>query len=840
MNNMLKFISQILANRLLLVFVIICISFYLLVVRLFTLQIVEGESYQNTLELTTLKRVNISAPRGTIYDRYGRPLATNRSTFTVKIDPYLMAGGDATSALYNLILLFEKYDESYVDEFPITFEKPYEFLFDSNATREKRWKEDMQVPLEKTAPETIDFLRDKFELPENLTEEQLRKLLALRSQVFMYRYRKEDHITVAFDVKKETMIAIEEHNESFPGVYIDVDFLRVYPEGKYFSHILGFIRGLNTEEELEEFGEGYEFNDIVGKSGLEKTYEKELAGIKGKRTLEVAALDKKMSTVKIDEPIPGSKIYLTMDAKLQKRSFEIMEEILLDIQLKKLQSSIISAKQLYASMVNCNTINAKEIMNADSGTSLLIKNWVLKKDPEANVLDNNALEKVKELIMEGISKDEISLKNMAFIVYEQGITSYTYDDFNRQTPLQIIMNAMRAYEISPQMTGLDPCTGAIVVEDVNTGDLLTAVTYPSYDNNEFVNNFNNDYYRKLNTNPTSPLLNRAFYEPRAPGSTFKIISAIAALENGAINPRSTIHDAIAFDKAGKPVTRCWSSRSHGSINVSKAIAVSCNYFFCEAVYRLGNAKNGNPMDSITKLNEYMVYFGLNDPTGVEIGERNKNKIDGIDMISSPSYKEYLVKLRNPDASPSEYRWADVDTVHTSMGQAVNNYTAANMAKYYATLATKGQRYQMHLLSRMETQTAEGLEVTEFTPNLELTVPISDETLKAVYDGMIAVTTASYGTAYNAFKNFPMTVAAKTGTAQENKSRSDHASFGCFAPFEEPQIAIYVSIPFGDNRVVPYPAAQVARKVLVEYFGMDIEPSTPNPINTLTSTYSNDY
>ncbi len=822
---------KLLTDRLFLAFVIICISFYLLVVRLFSLQIVKGENYQNSLEFTSFVKINISAPRGTIYDRYGRPLAVNRPTFTVKIDPNLIVGSDVNEVLYNLILLFEKYDDEYVEDFPITQEKPYEFLFDNNKKREEYWKRDMQVPQEKTAPETVEFLRDKFSISKSLSETHLRKLLALRSQLYMYRYRKQDHITVAYDVKKETMIAIEEHGESFPGIYIDTDFLREYPEGKYFSHILGFVRGLNTDEELEEFGEGYEYNDIVGKSGIEKTFEKQLAGIKGTRTVEVADLDKKISTVEIEEPIPGSKIFLTLDQRLQSRSFQIIEEVLADVLIKKLQASAISQKDLFISMVKCNTINAKSMMNSDSGSSLIIKNWVLKTLPTANVGDLKGLDEVKQLIADGIESGDISLKTLAFVGFEQGLTTHTYEEIDRMTPLQYVISGLSRLEITPAMTGLDPSTASLVVEDVTNGDVLAAVSYPSFDNNRFVNNFDNDYYRNLNTNPTSPLINRPFSEPRAPGSTFKIISAITALENGSITPKSTIHDGVAFEKAGKPVTRCWNRSSHGTINVSKAISVSCNYFFCEAVYRMGNAKAGNSLDSISKLNEYMKYFGLNDPTGVEIGERNKNKIDGIDMISSPSYKEYLVKLRNPEAAAIDYRWADVDTIHTSMGQSVNNYTSANMVKYFATLATRGQRYQMHLLNKTETQTKEGLETTEFKPNQELVVPISESTLKAVYDGMLGVTTASYGTARSAFRDFPITVAGKTGTAQENKKRNDHASFGGFAPFENPRIAVYVSVPFGDYKYT-IPASHIAKRVIAEYFGLENEPAESAPMNTL--------
>ena len=154
------------------------------------------------------------------------------------------------------------------------------------------------------------------------------------------------------------------------------------------------------------------------------------------------------------------------------------------------------------------------------------------------------------------------------------------------SPLQVILNKIDENEITPQMANQDPSTGSIIVADVNSGAIISSVTYPSYDTNYLVNNFDNDYYKSLQEDPTFPEINRPFIEGRAPGSTFKMLTAITGLETGIIDPSTIIRDETIFTKAGFPPVRCWSKLSHGSINVSQALEVSCNYFFFEMIYDL--------------------------------------------------------------------------------------------------------------------------------------------------------------------------------------------------------------------------------------------------------------
>ncbi len=829
-------------NRLFILFVAVAVSFYLLVARLFWLQVVNGEIYQQKFIATTVKPVTIQAPRGTIYDRYGRPLAVNESSYTLKIDPNLISLGDINKTLYALLKLLEKNGEKYSDDFPISLYEPYNFLFDGSESREKTWKLDMEITEDATADEAIKQLRKKFKIDEGLPSLEARKLLSLRSAVFMQRYRQYEHITVCYDIKNETLVSIEENSELFSGVYVDVDFLRRYPQGKYLAHIIGTIRGLTEESELELFGEGYKYGDIVGKSGIERSFEKELKGVNGTKYVEMTDLDKQLRTISTEPAIQGNKIFLTIDAGLQQKSYEILEDVLKQILIGRLKTTLqedipITPKQFFISLVESNTISIKDMFSNGTrdSASYKIKEYVVETVENADIKTSDGLKAVKDVLKKGIDDGNITLNQMLILLYEQGYIKGDEDYIDKLLRgklgvVSVLVDCLENGTITPQMTGLDPSSGSIVVSDVKSGDVLAAVGYPSYDSNQFVNNFNSEYYNKVNSDPTSPFNNRPFSEARAPGSTFKMISAIAGLETGTITPKTKIYDYTTFTKAGSPYTRCWSPVTHGLLDVSHALEVSCNYFFTEMSYSMGNMKEGTELEGIGAMNKYMIDFGFNEPTGVEISEWGTNFEKGKLYISSPEYKERLELRVDPNAPKSQLVWYDGDTVKTSIGQAKNNYTAASMAKYIATLATGGERYKFHLLDKIETQAGENVKTYE--PVLETVVQLSDTTLKAVYDGMLLVLEGDNGTAGRAFKDFPIRVAGKTGTAQERDDKNDHSSFGGFAPFEDPQIAIYVVIPFGDTKSTPAAASQAARKVLEEYFGLNAEAERPLDVNTL--------
>jgi len=921
MKHWYKRLLEFLTSRLFIMLAGIFALFVIISVRLFSLQIVNGAEYLQDSKASIMQNLSIPASRGIIYDKYGRPLATNQVAFSVKFDDsmnvsmdnrneqiehlvqlysgqknaisdtlpftdtspreflfdsaeeetkwkqsvglgkkqlkytadevysYLLDKYELTDSqlsdedkrkalslaleindknllIFNLIQLLDENGETLADELPISKTQPYIFLFDGNETKENNWKKEVAMKkeeLEYTAEETIDYLEELFDIPSCLDESIKRDMISVRYSLYLKRYRKYQPVTIALNINSKTVSDIEERNDIFPGVFIDTDSLRNYTQGEYFSHILGYIGKISdTEyEELKDYG--YSYDSIVGKSGVESLYEKQLNGIDGERVVEVDASGRRISTLETKQPVSGDNVFLTIDSKLQKAAFDSLETALAETLISKLTTTNkkdipITLKELFVSMVESNNISIKKIYNSSNGISATIKDMILTSIPDFDYADEEDVESAKLTIQNAIENNTLSNREMTLLLIEQEII--TADDEYTQkikngnvSPLTVIINALRSKDLRPYETNLDPCTGSVVVENVNTGETLALVTYPSYDNNKFVNSFDSEYYSKLLNDPTTPLVNRPLKQNKAPGSTFKMISAIAGLETGVITPYTLITDESTFTKAGRPYARCWTvstgSASHGPINVSTALEVSCNYFFYETAFRMGNAENETSEEAVAALEKYAEAFGLGDYTGIEIGEYSPN-------IATPEYKENITKRQNPDATTSQTRWTDGDTIRAAIGQSVNNFAPAHMAKYIATLANGGTRYTMHLIDKVET--SDGIVTEKKTPVIESTVEIKEENLNAVYKGMLGVTQGERGTLRGVFADFPVDVAAKSGTAQENLSRSSHTWFVCFAPYDDPQISISVMIPFGENSTSP--AAVVAKDVIAEYMGLN--------------------
>lgn len=819
MNNLLWHIKKKFNDRVFILFFSVCIIFCLLVTRLFFMQIINGEMYLKNLSLNIVKKINITAPRGNIYDRLGRPIAKNKSVYNIKLDPSIHID-NLNESLYNLIKLLEKNNEDYLDDFPISKSEPFEFTFE-NENEKNRWQKDMNLNKNLDAIQTIKYLREFFDIPDKLSNTQARKIISLRSKLYKQRYRQYNPLTLAVNVCEKTIVSIEEENNKYPTIYIEGEPIRDYVNGKCFSNLVGYIGNI-TDKELE-VNKDYDISDTIGKSGLEKSFEKNLRGKDGELLVQVNNMGKRVGTINKKDATQGSNLFLTIDADLQEKTYHIIESTLTKVMTAKLKSGAININNLFASIIDTNTLSIKKIFKSEEKSySYDLKSFVIKKYPLADYTTSGGQKNIRRIISDGIKNKNISLKTILYVMREQEIISGDDNYFKSYSASSIFYDKINNGEISPQMFNFDPCTGSAVVLDVDNGDVLAAVSYPSYDNNKLSNGFAKDYYAQILSAVNTPMVNRPFMEPRAPGSTFKMITAIAGLQKEVITPTSKIYDETTFKKAGRPYSSCWASHSHGSLNISNALEVSCNYFFFETAYRLGNSKSGNLLDGIQILNFYMREFGLDNRSGVEIGELYDFSEDGISNISSPEYK-----MKNGKKN----KWYDGDTIRTAIGQAKNNYTTANMAKYINTLASGGKRFQLHLEKEIKDLNNETTQ--EIFPVLEKTLELNKENLNAVYKGMLLVTEGKRGTGHNVFVNFPIRVAGKTGTAQEINNRPDHASFGGFAPFENPRIAVYVLIPFGDTKLMAAPSSQIARDIIKEYFKLDLQSQLKSETNCLT-------
>lgn len=348
--------------------------------------------------------------------------------------------------------------------------------------------------------------------------------------------------------------------------------------------------------------------------------------------------------------------------------------------------------------------------------------------------------------------------------------------------------------------------GAAVVMNVNTGEVLATASYPNYNPEWFVGGISTEKWNELRDNPAHPLLNKNIQSAYAPGSIFKMVTAIAGLETGAITTKEKINDTGVYKKYNAE-WKCWYytsyHRGHGYQNVTQALQHSCNYFFYEVGDRI----------QIDTLAKYALHFGLGKKTGIELPSESAG------VVASPETK---AKLKNGEI------WYPGETLSASIGQSYNNFTPMQIAKYISTIANGGNIKRSTIIKTILNSKGEEIprEEIEQYINEKLGIDTSDdgininpENINIAKEGMRMATSEAGGTAYNIFKNFNVEVAGKTGSAEAGKDSNGrdkvNAWFVCFAPFENPEVAVVVMIENGGHGNY---AAEVARDVLVQYFG----------------------
>ena len=307
--------------------------------------------------------------------------------------------------------------------------------------------------------------------------------------------------------------------------------------------------------------------------------------------------------------------------------------------------------------------------------------------------------------------------------------------------------------------------GAAAVVSVGTGEVLALASYPTYD----LSTFNEDYDELVN-DQRLPMFNRATQGIYAPGSTFKMVTAVAALESGIITPSSIIQDRGIYTYYKDPQPMCWiysqTGSTHGRINVSQAITDSCNYFF----YEVGR------LTGIRTLDSYASQFGLGQSTGIEIG-------DSSGVLASPEWAE-----------SHDQEWTDGQTITAAIGQSYNLFTPLQLANYVATLVGGGDHYQAHLLRNVKAYDNSRL-LYMYDDKPMNTVEISDSTLSAVTRGMHELTVS--GSVAYAFENCVVSAGAKTGSAQVGTDIANGV-FVAYAPYEKPEIAVAIVIEKGGS------------------------------------------
>ena len=346
----------------------------------------------------------------------------------------------------------------------------------------------------------------------------------------------------------------------------------------------------------------------------------------------------------------------------------------------------------------------------------------------------------------------------------------------------------------------DGRAGAAVALDPRDGSVLAMVSSPSFDPNLFNSGISGEQWQKLLKNPLNPLTNRAISGQYPPGSTYKLIVAAAALEEGIITPNTKFFCDGSFD-SGNRTFRCWQKKGHGHVSLHRAVVESCDVYF----YNLGR------LLGVDRIAHYARLFGLGNITGIDL----PNEKGGL--IPTKQWK--LSKLKEP--------WQVGETISISIGQGFDLVTPLQLACAYSTMANGGILWKPRIVKSIET--ADGLIYKEFAPEKKEEAPISEETFSLLNRALWGVVNEPAGTG-KAARRPGADVCGKTGTAQviglpENEKarrekkigvlQRDHALFACFAPLHNPEIAIAVIVEnAGHGGSV---AAPIARKILDAYF-----------------------
>ena len=652
--------------------------------QLYYIQIVQGDLHVLQNERTITRNVTIPAARGEILDRYGRPLVTNRLSYTLTLDAKrLQAQEDPNALIASLVTLCDAEGEAYLDTLPVS-NPP--FVFEDMSSSQESWLSRYLKKLEWDSYEQLgpaglmEKLCERFSIDmENTDPYMLRRIAGIRYELDLRaQLPTVSAYTFAADIGMTLVTKIKE--QGFPAVEVTTVPIREV-RTDFAAHLLGRV-GQIPEAELEHYLElGYARNEIVGVDGAEKAFEEWLHGSAGIRTEETNAAGKVQNVLYSQMPEPGKNVMLSIDIVFQ----ELVERIL--------EQNILSMRE------NNDTLQGKEA--------------------------------------EG---------------------------------------------------------GAAVVIDVKSGELLAAANYPTYSLQSFLADF-----PFLQEDPMTPMLNRAIAGTYSPGSTFKMVTASAALQNAAISVSETIHDNVVYTRYPSYQPRC--SGSHGRIGVADALKVSCNYFFYEAGFRT----------TIEKLVETAAQYGLGQPTGIEL------PAERLGYIAGPETSQIL-----------GVPWYPGDTLQASIGQGENKFTPLQLANYTATIANGGTHYSAHLLKTVKSY---DYNETYYEAPVDIlnTVDLDPAHMLAIQQGMRAVALPG-GTAAGTFASYPVAVAAKTGSVQAT-GVPNNAVFVAYAPYDDPQIAIAVVVEKGGagSRVAP-----IAKDIFDAWFRLSDDSRDAAPENQLLS------
>lgn len=673
-------------------YIVVIVISVIFIATLFNLQIVNGENYREQSEKRMLRTKNITAPRGEIYDRNGVILATNKLSYDVELYKVRVSTKEQNDGILRLVEILNENSDKVYSTFPVN-DDLNGFNFE-NTEEEQKWKKEMKLDSTLTFDQVIDKYIEKYEL-QDYSDNRLNqiKMIEIKYEANLNGYSLFNSATIAKDISQKSVAKIGEEKYKIYGISIVSVPKRYYPNGNLLSHTIGYVSKISSTEYEKEKEEGYSVNSVVGKAGIEQSFEKYLKGKDGVIKEETDTLGNVSSQTETTEAKSGDNVTLTIDYRLQK----VAEESLL------------------------NAINGLQ-----NGT------LVGKKFSDANA-------------------------------------------------------------------------GAVVVLDVDSGEVLASASYPTYDINSLIGGISLKDWNALQNNSLHPMLNRVVSGTYSPGSTFKMLVGMAGLMNGKITVDEKYYDPGIYPYGYHP--KCWlytdRHMTHGWINIEGAIKGSCNCYFYEVGRRIG----------ISEIVKYAKLFGLGQKTGIELSGEVAGTIAGADDKSEDGLK-----------SP----WYLGDTLSAAIGQSGSSYTPIQLANYIATIANGGKLNKVSLIKSVDNEvagTSESLaDINKYTSEYtganfeEKDLNINSEYIDAIKKGMLSVTSETGGTSYIVFKNSDIQVAGKTGTAQVPNGNNNGIFVG-FAPYDNPKIAVVAVIEHGGEGTY---TANVVKPIMEEYFNIDKE------------------
>ena len=654
----------------------------ILLIRLFDLQIVNGASYRERSNIRLTRETELKAARGNILDSSGNKLVSTTIEYNVEIYKTKIDNETLNNSLLEFAKTLESNGDSYIDNFPI---KTNPLTFKESVNFEN-WKKANKIDENANVEDCFNFFSKRYKVTtENI--EDARRIITLRYAIEQNGYSNIKSVKLAENISNASFAKLNEMSSLFPGISTYSQPKVYYPYGTLASHILGYVGPINQDELSKN--QDYDMNDSIGKTGVEKVFEKYLKGKNGIKQIDMSVDGVVTDDYVSQEAKAGSDVVLTIDADLQRAN--------------------------------------------------------------ENSLENN----IKSL-QEKASKNEKAATE-----------------------------------------------GAAVVINVKTGEILAMASYPNYDPSLFIDGISTKNWNAYLNDERKPLMNKAISDKSAPGSTFKMVTAIAGLESGVIdlNTRIGCTGRYTFYNDYRPY--CWLKSGHGSINVTQAIEHSCNYFFYETGRRAG-------IDEIKKIASQ---FGLGQKTGIELPDEISGTLSSKDV---------------------DKEWTGGKTIQSAIGQLYNDFTPLQMAKYTAMIANGGKNLNVTIVKSINN--SDGTQVSrneiESYVNQVLGVDgnsgsdltISQENIDGVKNGMKGVTSDDGGTAYRYFKDFNIEVGGKTGSASTDNNGNANAWFVGFAPFDNPEIAVAVYVKNGQHGGYTAP---VAREIFAQYLGMNNSQITEN-------------